>query len=201
MAGVDIFHVTERRCQLRLALYNEFRSDLYYRLNVFPISLPSLRERREDIPELAEHFVEIFSRRMATHIRHIPAQTMAAFSSYSWPGNIRGLQNLVERAAILAQDECFQTHCQRPRWSSASSIRTMSGDPEPFEMNLRDSERALILHALQANGWRIAGPKGAASKLGLNRSTMQFKMKKLAIERTISGCLSDMGSPAKCELT
>lgn len=182
---------------------NEFRTDLYYRLNVFPISLPSLRERREDIPELVEHFVEIFSRRMARHIRHIPAQTMAAFSSYSWPGNIRELQNLVERAVILAQDGVLPNPLPASAVSSAPppSIRTMSGDPEPFEMNLRDSERALILHALQASGWRIAGPKGAASKLGLNRSTLQFKMKKLGIERTISGCLSDLGSPVKCELT
>jgi transcriptional regulator with GAF, ATPase, and Fis domain len=170
---------------------------------VFPISLPSLRERREDIPELVEHFVEIFSRRMARHIHHIPAQTMAAFSSYSWPGNIRELQNLVERAVILAQDGVLPNPLPASAVSSAPSpsIRTMSGDPEPFEMNLRDSERALILHALQASGWRIAGPNGAASKLGLNRSTLQFKMKKLGIERTLSGCLSDLGSPVKCELT
>ena len=87
-----------------MAARNEFRSDLYYRLNVFPISLPSLRERREDIPALVEHFVDIFSRRMGRNIHHIPADTMAAFSSYSWPGNIRELQNLVERAMIVAQD-------------------------------------------------------------------------------------------------
>ena len=87
-----------------MAARNEFRSDLYYRLNVFPISLPSLRERREDIPALVEHFVDIFSRRMGRNIHHIPSETVAAFSSYSWPGNIRELQNLVERAVILAQD-------------------------------------------------------------------------------------------------
>ena len=83
---------------------NEFRNDLYYRLNVFPLSLPPLRERREDIPALLEHFVEIFSRRTGRHIHHIPPETVAAFSSYSWPGNIRELQNLVERAVVLAKD-------------------------------------------------------------------------------------------------
>ena len=89
---------------LEMAARNEFRSDLYYRLNVFPISLPPLRERREDIPALVEHFVEIFSRRMRRQIDYIPPETMAAFSSYPWPGNIRELQNLVERAVILSQD-------------------------------------------------------------------------------------------------
>ena len=89
---------------MEMSARNEFRSDLYYRLNVFPISLPSFRERREDIPALVEHFVDIFSRRMGRNVRHIPAETLAAFASYSWPGNIRELQNLVERAVILSQD-------------------------------------------------------------------------------------------------
>ena len=173
----------------------EFRSDLYYRLNVFPISLPPLRERRKDIPALVEHFIEIFSRRMRRDIRHIPPETMAAFSSYHWPGNIRELQNLVERAVILAQDGVLPNPLPTSVVSMAPSpspgpIFANAEPPEP--MTLRDSERALILRALQKSGWRIAGHKGAAAKLGLNRSTLQFRMKKLGIERTISGGLSDL---------
>jgi transcriptional regulator with GAF, ATPase, and Fis domain len=173
----------------------EFRSDLYYRLNVFPISLPPLRERRKDIPALVEHFVEIFSQRMSRDIRHIPPETMAAFSSYHWPGNIRELQNLVERAVILAQDGVLPNPLPTSVVSMAPSpspgtIFENSEAPEP--MTLRDSERALILRALQTSGWRIAGHKGAAAKLGLNRSTLQFRMKKLGIERTISGGLSHL---------
>jgi transcriptional regulator with GAF, ATPase, and Fis domain len=179
----------------------EFRCDLYYRLNVFPISLPPLRERRKDIPALVEHFVEIFSRRMSRDIRHIPPETMAAFSSYHWPGNIRELQNLVERAVILAQDGALPNPLPTSVVSMARSpsptIFENSEPPEP--MTLRDSERALILRALQTSGWRIAGQKGAAAKLGLNRSTLQFRMKKLGIERTISGGLSDLSYRQDCE--
>jgi len=173
---------------LEMATRNEFRSDLYYRLNVFPIMLPPLRERRKDIPALVEHFVEIFSRRMRRDIRHIPPETMAAFSSYHWPGNIRELQNLVERAVILAQDGVLPNPLPTSVVSMAPSpspgtIFENSEAPEP--MTLRDSERALILRALQTSGWRIAGHKGAAAKLGLNRSTLQFRMKKLGIERQL----------------
>jgi transcriptional regulator with GAF, ATPase, and Fis domain len=178
---------------------NEFRCDLYYRLNVFPISLPPLRDRRHDIPSLVEHFVEIFSRRMRRHIRHIPPETMAAFSSHHWPGNIRELQNLVERAVILSQDGVLPNPLPPSGVPIAPSpsTRTMSGDSDPsVSMVLRDSERALILRALQASDWRIAGPKGAAAKLGLNRSTLQFRMKKLGIERTMSGRLRDLESSA-----
>ena len=167
-----------------MAAQNEFRSDLYYRLNVFPISLPSLRERREDIPALVEHFVEIMSRRMGRYIRHIPAETLAAFSSYSWPGNIRELQNLVERAVIVAQDGVLPNPL--PAFASSigplPSIQSVSRDPESaVSMTLRDSERALILQTLEATGGRIGGPKGAALKLGLNRTTLIYRMKKLGI--------------------
>ena len=165
---------------------NEFRSDLYYRLNVFPISLPSLRERREDIPALVEHFVEVFSCRMKRHIRHIPPETMAAFSSYSWPGNIRELQNLVARAMILSQNGVLSN----PLPASAlpvlppPSIREMSTNREPAEqMTIRESERALILHTLQATGWRIGGLNGAAERLGLKRTTLMYRMRRLGIER------------------
>jgi len=154
---------------------NQFRSDLYYRLNVFPIALPPLRERQEDIPALVMHFVDIFSRRMGAQIDEIPAETMAAFITYSWPGNIRELQNLVERAVILANDGVL------PNPLTASRPQKLAGSAGP--MTLRNSERALILQALDQVGWVIGGKKGAAAKLGLKRTTLIFKMKKLGIER------------------
>src|SRR5246127_4757895 len=112
---------------------NEFRSDLYYRLNVFPLSLPPLRERREDIPALVQHFADTLGRRMGRYIRHIPTETMVAFSSYSWPGNIRELQNLVERAVIVAQDGVLLNplpQCAQPTLVPPST-ETRSRDPEP----------------------------------------------------------------------
>jgi formate hydrogenlyase transcriptional activator len=177
----------------------EFRSDLYYRLNVFPISLPPLRERRKDIPALVEHFVEILSQRMSRNIRHISPETMAAFSSYHWPGNIRELQNLVERAVILAQDGVLPNPLPASMAPSPPPGTIFSNSEFPEPMTLRDSERALILRALQMSGWKIAGQKGAAAKLGLNRSTLQFRMKKLGIERTISGGLSDLSHRQNCK--
>jgi len=175
---------------LEMVSRNEFRSDLYYRLNVFPISLPSLHERREDIPALVQHFVEIFSRRMRKPIRHIPPETLAALSTYHWPGNIRELQNLVERAVILAQDGVLPNPLPNPPPASVAAVaptlskETPSRDVKPaVPMTLRASECALILQALRATGWRISGPKGAASILGLNRTTLMYRMKKLGIER------------------
>jgi transcriptional regulator with GAF, ATPase, and Fis domain len=169
-----------------MVAYHEFRSDLYYRLNVFPLSLPPLRERREDIPALVEHFVGIFSCRMRRPIHRVPPETLAAFSSYSWPGNIRELQNLVERAVILARDGVLPNPLPTAGVPIAPSppTPTTSRDPEPgVPRTLRDYERALILQTLEATGWRIGGPKGAAVRLGLNRTTLMFRMRKLGIER------------------
>ena len=153
----------------------EFRSDLYYRLNVFPILLPPLRERREDIPVLVTHFVEIFCRRMGKQIEHIPPETMSALSSHWWPGNVRELQNLIERAVILSNLGVLPN----PLPTTVSKDATTS----PAATTLRDSERALILHTLEAVGWVIGGPKGAAAKLGLKRTTLICKMQKLGIFR------------------
>ena len=153
----------------------EFRSDLYYRLNVFPVLLPPLRQRREDIPALVTHFVEMFSRRMGKEIEHIPEDTLAALSSYQWPGNIRELQNLIERAVILANDGVLPN----PLPSAAPQDLITPAAPT----TLRDSERTLILRTLEAVRWVIGGPKGAAAKLGLKRTTLIHKMKKLGIAR------------------
>jgi len=153
----------------------EFRSDLYYRLNVFPVLLPPLRERREDIPVLVTHFVETFGRRMGKEIENIPAETMSAFGSYQWPGNIRELQNLVERAVILSNDGVLP--------NPLPATGTQTAIVSPGATTLRDSERALILQTLERVGWVIGGPKGAATKLGLKRTTLIHKMQKLGIFR------------------
>jgi transcriptional regulator with GAF, ATPase, and Fis domain len=153
----------------------EFRSDLYYRLNVFPVLLPPLRQRREDIPALVTHFVEMFSRRMGKEIEHIPEDTLAALSSYQWPGNIRELQNLIERAVILANDGVLP--------NTLPSVTAQDVITPAAPTTLRDSERTLILRTLEAVRWVIGGPKGAAAKLGLKRTTLIHKMKKLGIAR------------------
>jgi len=154
---------------------NEFRSDLYYRLNVFPVLLPPLRARSEDIPALVTHFVEIFGRKMGKPIENIPEETLSAFSSYSWPGNVRELQNLIERAVILANDGILPN----PLPPTGTELITMSS----AQTTLKGSERALILRTLEAADWLIGGPTGAAAKLGLKRTTLISKMKKLGISR------------------
>jgi formate hydrogenlyase transcriptional activator len=154
---------------------NEFRSDLYYRLNVFPIALPPLRARRQDIPQLVSHFVETFSQRMGKRIDHIPEETLKAFISYSWPGNVRELQNLIERAVIRSDDGVL------PNPLPATDRSPVA--PTPVQGTFIDSQRALILQALQAADWVIGGPSGAAARLGLKRTTLSTKMKKLGISR------------------
>jgi len=154
---------------------NEFRSDLYYRLNVFPVVLPPLRERRQDIPQLVSHFVDIFARRMGKRIDHVPEETMEAFTSYSWPGNVRELQNLIERAVIRSNNGVLPN----PLPVLVKNPATVT----PVPGNLTDSTRALILQTLQAAGWIIGGPDGAAVRLGLKRTTLIAKMKKLGISR------------------
>lgn len=156
---------------------NQFRSDLYYRLNVFPIVLPPLRARPEDIPALVTHFVEIYSQRMGKEINYIPEETMAAFMSYTWLGNVRELQNLIERAVILANGGML------PNPLPASTPQSATNFVVP--RTLRDSEHALIVQTLAEVGWVIGGPNGAAAKLGLKRTTLIHRMKKLGIERPL----------------
>jgi formate hydrogenlyase transcriptional activator len=153
----------------------EFRSDLYYRLNVFPVALPPLRERRQDIPQLTSHFVEICARRMGKQIDHISQDMLAAFTSYSWPGNVRELQNLVERAVIRSNNGVLVN----PLVISEKP----SNAPVPRRSTFSDSQRALILQALQVTGWVIGGAGGAAARLGLKRTTLIAKMKKFGISR------------------
>jgi formate hydrogenlyase transcriptional activator len=159
-----------------------FRSDLYYRLNVFPIQLPPLRERRADIPALVTHFVDIFGRRMGRQIEEIPAETMAALNSYHWPGNIRELQNLVERAVILSNRGVLPNPLPPDK---TQGVTIPSASTAAHATTLKDSERILILRTLEEVGWVIGGPKGAAAKLGLKRTTLFHKMQRLGISRPL----------------
>jgi len=167
----------------------EFRIDLYYRLNVFPVTLPPLRERSEDIPALVAHFVDTYSRRMGKQIEEIPEETLSALSSYPWPGNIRELQNMIERAVILSNHGVLPNPL--PQTEAQEAIMP------PTSTTLRDSERSLILNALESVGWVIGGRKGAAAKLGLKRTTLIHKMRKLGISRPSldSGQYTTVGAP------
>jgi formate hydrogenlyase transcriptional activator len=162
---------------LEMTKRGEFRSDLYYRLNVFPISLPSLRERREDIPLLVEHFVELSMRRTGRKIDIIPQETMNALESYDWPGNIRELQNLIERAVILSNDGILPNPLPAPE----SGDRSISEPPS----TLKEIERDLILRALEDRGWMVGGSNGAAAKLGVKRTTLIAKMQKFGLSRPV----------------
>jgi len=155
---------------------NEFRSDLYYRLNVFPISLPPLRERREDIPVLVAHFVEIYGRRMGKQIEHIPPKVMSALSSHPWHGNIRELQNFIERSVILSMD----SELRAPLTELKRSLEVESLGA----ITLEEAERDHIRKTLEYTKWVVAGPNGAAARLGMKRSTLYFRMQKLGISRS-----------------
>jgi formate hydrogenlyase transcriptional activator len=154
----------------------EFRADLFYRLNVFPVRVPPLRERPEDIPLLVRHFVQQFARLMGKAVDTIPTETMNVLVRYRWPGNIRELQNLVERAVILSAGSVLKVPLNDLQ-SQPAAVATAK--TETLEM----AERRLILEALEAADWVISGPRGAATTLGMKRSTLQARMEKLGIRR------------------
>jgi formate hydrogenlyase transcriptional activator len=155
-----------------------FREDLYYRLNVFPIYVPPLRERREDIPALVQSFVHNCACQMGKSVPAISAATMQQLTTHAWPGNIRELQNVIERAVILATGGELEVHL--PLREGATHIRPST--PPPLG-SLDDVQRGYILKVLEETDWVIGGPKGAAVKLGMKRSTLNFRMKKLGIRR------------------
>jgi formate hydrogenlyase transcriptional activator len=158
----------------------KFRSDLYYRLNVFPIRVPALRERPEDIPLLVRHFVQQFSRRGRKQIDTIPSEVMSALVRYRWPGNIRELQNVIERAVILTTGSRLQV----PVEDFDHGVSVPESAPESgksMRTVLEGAERQQILSALEETKWVVAGPNGAAARLGMKRSTLQSRMQKLGI--------------------
>jgi len=159
-----------------------FRSDLYYRLNVFPIYIPPLRERPEDIPLLVQHFVQQAARQMCKKIDTIPAETMEALARYRWPGNIRELENVIERAVILSPGPVLRLS---PRDLNSRVPPDQSADRY---QTLEEVERNHILRTLKETRWILSGPSGAASRLGLNRSTLYFRMKKLGVARSVDSC-------------
>jgi formate hydrogenlyase transcriptional activator len=168
----------------KMVARGQFRSDLYYRLDVFPISVPALRERREDIPALVSHFVKMFSHRMKRQVDSIPSETMSAFQWHSWPGNIRELQNLVERAVILSHDGVLHNPLHKRR-TGPLVLGLQPTQTAPSSGTWEDSDRALIVETLEEVGWVVGGPRGAAAKLGLKRTTLMARMSKLGISRPI----------------
>src|SRR5712691_1524194 len=156
----------------RMAQDREFREDLYYRLNVFPIYLPPLRERKADIPELVEYFVQQFAASMDKSIESIPQETMRSLVRHYWPGNVRELQNYIARGVILSNDGVFEP---APHESYEQS------QPEISNPTLEDKVRREILAACQRANWKLGGPRGAAARLGLKRTTLFYKMKRLGI--------------------
>lgn len=154
----------------------KFRSDLYYRLNVFPINVPPLRERREDIPLLVRYFANKFARRMGKQIESIPKETMDALSRYAWPGNIRELQNLMERAALLSTGPSLRVPLAEVLTNA--ELSGVSGGNV-----LEQAERELIVRALRESNWVVGGAGGAAARLGLKRTALAYKMQKLGISR------------------
>jgi formate hydrogenlyase transcriptional activator len=179
----------------------KFRSDLYYRLNVFPIRVPALRERRDDIPLLVRHFVKDFSRRNQRVIDTIPSETMQALIRYHWPGNIRELQNVIERAVLISKSPILNVPLAelKPEPSSVPSRSPVGPRSVPQE-NLQDTvewtERNQILRALEETSGVVSGPNGAAARLGVKRSTLQHKMRRLGI-RLSRTAFEDTGPPLR----
>jgi formate hydrogenlyase transcriptional activator len=161
-----------------------FRSDLFYRLNVFPIHVPSLRERSEDIPLLVRHFAQGFSLRMNKQIDTIPSETLQALTRYHWPGNIRELQNVIERAVILSSGPVLRVPLSelKPRAGNDKASRSRSDTSD----TLKEAEPKHVLSVLEETHWVLSGPGGAAARLGMKRSTLQYRMGKLGIFRAPS---------------
>jgi formate hydrogenlyase transcriptional activator len=185
---------------------NQFRSDLYYRLNVFPVPIPPLRERQEDIPKLVLHFVEVFSRRMGKRIERVPEETMDAFSAYDWPGNVRELQNLVERAVIRSDNGVLPNPLLAMIYrfeslpSRAGVVRKMdevgtmmyptaAPKSQPTD-SLEDIQRHHILRVLERTGWVISGPGGAGAILNIHPNTLRSLMDRLGIRHAEQGSVS-----------
>jgi formate hydrogenlyase transcriptional activator len=176
---VRVIAATNRDLEAAIAT-RTFRSDLFYRLNVFPIEIPPLRERSEDIPVLVEYFIGHFARKAGKSFRGINKKTMDLLLSYPWPGNIRELQNVVERSVIVCETETFTVD---ESWLSRQSV---AGEPKSqleLSQKLANQEKEMIEAALRESGGRVSGASGAAAKLGIHRSTLESKIASLNINK------------------
>src|SRR5262249_49771030 len=173
---VRVIAATHRDLTLKVK-QGTFREDLYYRLNVFPVHVPALRQREADIPKLVWHFTLLYARRMNKRIEQIPSETMDALVRYDWPGNVRELQNFIERAVILSPHLVLR--------APVLELEAISSPDRPNVaiMGLAQVQREHILRALEASNWVIGGPNGAAERLGMKRTSLVYRMKKLRISR------------------
>jgi formate hydrogenlyase transcriptional activator len=179
--NVRIVAATSRELPAMVAA-REFRPDLYYRLNVFPLHVPALRERSDDIPLLVRHFVELYSDRASKRVTEIPTEVMDVLVRYNWPGNVRELQNVLERAVILSPGKVLRPSLDELKQTSQTT-GTARADTGDDRITLKDVEREHIIRALAATNWILGGPKGAGARLGLARTTLIAKMQKLGITR------------------
>ena len=157
-----------------------FRSDLFYRLNVFPIEIPPLRQRREDIPMLVQYFIDRYARKEGKNIGRASKETLDLFQLYPWPGNIRELQNVIERSVIVSENETFSVD---ESWLSRQPLPAQPTGQLELRHRLADQEREAIEAALSESRGRVFGPTGAAAKLGIARSTLESKIKTLKIDK------------------
>jgi formate hydrogenlyase transcriptional activator len=178
-ADVRVIAATNRDLQAAISA-GSFRSDLFYRLNVFPIEIPSLRERREDIPLLVEYFIDRYARKAGKHITTVEKRTLQALQSYPWPGNIRELQNVIERSVIVCETPTFSVD---DSWLSQQPRDRRPGGKLNLSNRVAAQEREMIEAALRESQGRVYGPSGAAAKLGIARSTLEAKIRSLKINK------------------
>jgi len=177
--NVRVIVATNRDLQAAISA-GEFREDLFYRLNVFPIEIPPLRKRKEDIPLLVQYFIDRYAREAGKNIRKISKETLDLFQSYPWPGNIRELRNVIERSVIVCETESFSVD---ESWLSRQPLRRSSTNQLELPQRLAAEEREAIETALTESRGRVFGPSGAAARLGIARSTLESKIKTLKIDK------------------
>jgi transcriptional regulator with GAF, ATPase, and Fis domain len=177
----DVRVIAATNCDLEAAIASGmFRSDLFYRVNVFPIEVPPLRERREDIPVLVEYFIDRYARKAGKSIRAVNKKSLELLQSYPWPGNIRELQNVIERSVIVCDTENFSVD---ESWLSRSPLRTETKSRTDLSRRLATQEKEMIEAALRESGGRVSGRFGAAAKLGISGSTLDSKIRSLRIDK------------------
>jgi len=182
--SVGVIAATNRKLNEEV-LARRFRQDLFYRLNVYPITIPPLRQRREDIPLLVSHYARQIGERLSKTINEVPAQVMREFTEYNWPGNVRELQNVIERAVIISADGVLRLPEPLGQAVPGPVSENKTRSESTIVSTLNEAEREHILRALEATGWRINGPKGAAAMLKLHPSTLRFRMKKLGLTKVL----------------